>query len=86
MYAQDHATKCNGAMKVKAHLASMKSSKVRSVYRAFIMYVQSTPHCYNIITPCPCARGKVIGRIVVIVVHKKSPNLWIQAPQQLEVA
>ena len=65
-------------MKVKAHLASMKSSKVRSVYRAFIMHVQSTPHCHNnIIIPCACARGKVIGRAIVIVVHKKSPDLGI---------
>ena len=35
-----------------------------------------------LITPCACARGKVIGRVdvivvVVVVVHKKLPDLGI---------
>ena len=37
-------------------------------------------------TPCTCARGQVIGRVIVVivVVHKKSPDLGIQAPQRLQ--
>ena len=42
-----------------------------------------------LITLHACARGKVIGRVVVVVVfvifiHKKSPDLGIWASQRLE--
>ena len=41
---------------------------------------QFSTQSFYFITPCICARGEVIGRVVVIyvvVVHKKSPDLGI---------
>ena len=50
---------------------------------------RSDIHVYcraDIITPCACARGKVISSVVVIVVvvvDTKSPDLNIEAPERL---
>ena len=41
---------------------------------------------YHVITPHTCARCKVIGHVIVVVVvvmDTKSPNLEIQAPDQV---
>ena len=51
-----------------------KSDKVRHTVQIAVVYLLRLPHChYNkiIITPHTCARGKVIGYVVVAVVNKK---------------
>ena len=39
-----------------------------SFFCFFTFYGRAIPTSLNIITPCACARGKVIGSVVVVVV------------------
>ena len=54
---------------------------------AGVMWIMSNSHnfreLHTFITPRTCARGEVIGHVVVVV-HKKLPDPKILAPQRLE--